>query len=73
MESRAKHFGGDQCVHVSHPVTKKPLRLELAWDGSTKYLLTRKPTKEELKNLPVIVLTSDAPYDPKVPMKVRNI
>ena len=56
-----------------HPVTKKPLRLELVWDGSTTYLRTRKPTNEELKKLPVIVLTLDTPYDPKVSMNVRNI
>ena len=73
VESRVKHFGGEQPVHATHPATKKPLRLELAWDGSTKYLLSRKPTKEELKKLPVIVLTLDTPYDPKVSMNVRNI
>ena len=73
VEYRAKHFGGEQCVHLLHPVTKKPLRLELVWDGSTTYLRTRKPTNEELKKLPVIVLTSDTSYDFKVPMNVRNI
>ena len=73
VESRAKHFGGEQCVHTTHPVTNTPLWLELAWDDSTKYFLTMKPAREELKTLPVIVRASDSPYDPKAPMYVKKI
>ena len=66
--SRAKAFGGKQCLLVKHPVTAKSMKIQLGWEHSTKFLHTRMPTKRELKELPVIELTSQSPYDPSSPL-----
>ena len=64
VNSRTKQFGGAQNMIVPHPKSGKPYALGLAWDGSTKYVRNRLPTKTELKRLPPVTLTSDKTYNP---------
>ena len=44
------------------------MKIQLGWEHSTKFLHTRMPTKRDLKELPVIELTSRSPYDPLSPL-----
>ena len=68
IHSRAKAFGGKQCLLVKHPVTAKSIKIQLGWEHSTKFLHTRMPTKQELRELLVIELTSRSPYNPSSPL-----
>ena len=69
VHSRAKQFGGRQCIIAKHPKTGKDFKIDLGWDGSTKFILTKYPTKDELKTLPQIQLTANIPYKPDEQVK----
>ena len=67
VHSRAKPFGGRQCIVARHPGTKKAFKIDLGWDGSTKFIRTRYPTQKEKDTLPHIHLTASTPYNPADP------
>ena len=64
VHSRAKTFGGAQCIIARHPKSKKPLKFSLGWDGSSKFMRTKYPSKAELESLPHVELTQKCPYNP---------
>ena len=63
VHSTAKLFNGKQCIIAKNPKTAKPFKINLGWDGSSKFILTADPTKKDLKTLPHIHLTSKGSYD----------
>ena len=46
-----------------NPKTAKPFKINLGWDGSSKFILTANSTKKDLMTLPHIYLTSKGSYD----------
>ena len=56
VHSRAKAFGGKQCLLVKRTGTAKSMKIQLGWEHLTKFLHTRMPTEQELKELLVIEL-----------------
>ena len=52
VHSRAKLFNGKQCIIAENPKTAKPFKINIGWDGSSKFILTADPTKKDLKTLP---------------------
>ena len=69
VHSRTKLFNGKQCIIAKNSKTAKPFKINLGWDGSSKCILTADPTKEDLKTLPHIHLTSKGSYDPQKELK----
>ena len=52
-------FGGQQCLQ------SKSWTIPLLWDGKTKFFRLRRPTKKDLKTLPIWNLTSKKDYSPE--------
>ena len=45
VHSHAKLFNGKQCIIAKNPKTSKPFKINLGWDGSSKFILTADLTK----------------------------
>ena len=56
---RSIAFGGQQCLQ------SKSWTIPLLWDGKTKFFCLRRPTKKDLKTLPIWNLTSKKDYSPE--------
>ena len=59
VEAKPKVWGGNQ--RLKHD----DWEIDVLWDGSTKFVKIRYPTKEELQKLPTYILTKNEPYDPQ--------
>ena len=71
MHSRPRVFGGDQKV-VARDQVGRLVNLAIEWDGSTRYLNVRPPTKVDVLSLSSLEFTSGEPYQPYSPFEKIN-
>ena len=58
---------GKQCIRVPG------ITIPLLHDGLKAYLQISKPTEDDLKNYPVVELTSPSPYNPTARLSTRRV